>query len=500
MKPSTQARDRLHLEMKPVNMKRRLLHYIIGLVLLTIYGGQVCPFLESLTLFQLVFPILAVFSVQFLVLHLWLEPGISARPFQRQSRLFFVSELTAFIVGGISVTIFNTIVYGFPLGSGAKLLLAMGLMGFFGAVDISLFHEWHLGRFFEARGINISPEERFLSQPKKLLLFASCSAIFLVGIVFLVINKDLEWLMKVGDEIPVLWAQQLVLLELGFVVLVLLGYTFNLIYSYSRNLSYFLEKETSVLIKATDGDFETFVPISTSDEFGIMAKHTNIMVAGLKARTEELQKTQDITILSLASLAETRDNETGNHILRTQRYVKALAERLQTDPDFASELSDEAITLLFKSAPLHDIGKVGIPDHILLKPGKLDDDEFRVMKRHPFLGGEALKVAEEKLGSTSFLTLAREIAMTHHEKWDGTGYPRQLKGDDIPLSGRLMAVADVYDALISKRVYKPAFTHEKAKQIIVDWRGINFDPRVVDAFLAEEEQFIRIAAEFKDKQ
>ncbi len=162
------------------------------------------------------------------------------------------------------------------------------------------------------------------------------------------------------------------------------------------------------------------------------------------------------------------------------------------------EFDDETITLLFKSAPLHDIGKGGIPDNILLKPGKLADDEFYIMRRHPHLGGEALRTAEEKLGTNSFLKFAREIALTHHEKWDGTGYPKRLKGDDIPISGRLMAVADVYDALISKRVYKPAFTHDKAKEIITGWRGENFDPGLVDAFLQTEQQFIEIAQEFND--
>ena len=164
----------------------------------------------------------------------------------------------------------------------------------------------------------------------------------------------------------------------------------------------------------------------------------------------ELQQTRDVSILALASLAETRDNETGAHILRTQSYVKALAIRLKDHPDFRGELTSEFIDLLFKSAPLHDVGKVGIPDNILLKPGKLTDEEFEVMKQHAQLGSDALLVAESQLGSNSFLRLAREIAASHHEKWNGSGYPLGSKGDGIPLSARLMALADVYDALISK--------------------------------------------------
>lgn len=220
----------------------------------------------------------------------------------------------------------------------------------------------------------------------------------------------------------------------------------------------------------------------------------------VQSRTRDVQKVKEVAIVAMASLAETRDNETGNHIRRTQNYVKALAEALCQHPDFVSELDEEAIDLLYKSAPLHDIGKVGIPDSILLKPGKHTPEEFEIMKTHATLGAESILVAEEVLGDSekSFLRYAREIAQTHHEKWDGSGYPSGLKGEDIPLSGRLMAVADVYDALISKRVYKPAFPHEKAMEIIKEGRGKHFDPRIVDALLEIEHRFVEIANEFAD--
>jgi response regulator RpfG family c-di-GMP phosphodiesterase len=222
------------------------------------------------------------------------------------------------------------------------------------------------------------------------------------------------------------------------------------------------------------------------------------MVKGLRETTEEIRLTRDVSILTLASLAETRDNETGAHILRTQRYVKALAEHLKTHPRFADALTEENIELLYKSAPLHDIGKVGIPDSILLKPDKLTVEEFEIMKGHAILGADALRIAERELGSNSFLSFAREIARTHHEKWDGRGYPAGLAGDDIPVSGRLMALADVYDALISERVYKAAFSHKKARGIILDGDGSHFDPDVVQAFLGVEAEFQAIAAEFSD--
>lgn len=220
----------------------------------------------------------------------------------------------------------------------------------------------------------------------------------------------------------------------------------------------------------------------------------------MRQRTEEVATTQQVTIHAMATLAETRDNETGNHIRRTQFYVKALAEQLRRQGDYP-ELSDENIDLLYRSAPLHDIGKVGIPDRILLKPGRLDADEFAIMKTHAEIGGAAIEAAEKSLGDTdtSFLRYAREIAVCHHEKWDGSGYPRGLKGEAIPLSGRLMALADVYDALISKRVYKPAFSHEKARDLILEGRGHHFDPAVVEAFIAIEQQFVDIAARYADE-
>jgi putative two-component system response regulator len=220
----------------------------------------------------------------------------------------------------------------------------------------------------------------------------------------------------------------------------------------------------------------------------------------VRRRTRELSSIQDVTIMAMSSLAETRDNETGNHIRRTQNYVKALALQLQPHPRFSSYLSAEQIELLYKSAPLHDIGKVGIPDSILLKPGRLDPAEFEIMKTHTTLGRDAILAAENLLDSpNSFLQCAREIALSHQEKWDGSGYPEGLKGDAIPISARLMALADVYDALISRRVYKAPMSHEQAFKIITDGRGTHFDPDIVDAFLSIAEDFRAIERRFSDE-
>ncbi len=216
-------------------------------------------------------------------------------------------------------------------------------------------------------------------------------------------------------------------------------------------------------------------------------------------RTEELHLVEEATIVAMTSLAETRDNETGHHILRTQRYVVTIANALRNHPRFSHYLTNQAIELLFRTAPLHDIGKVGIPDRILLKPGKLSPDDFEIMKTHTTLGGAAIARAKTRINrSVAFLDTAQEIALSHQEKWDGSGYPQGLEGDAIPIAARIMAVADVYDALISRRVYKEAFSHARAVEIMVEGRGSHFDPDVLDAFLSVQEACLAIAVDFVD--
>ncbi len=228
----------------------------------------------------------------------------------------------------------------------------------------------------------------------------------------------------------------------------------------------------------------------------------NYLEAEIQKRTLELTTIQDVTIHSLASLAETRDNETGNHILRTQHYVKLLAEHLKHHPRYTYFLGDQRnIEMLFKSAPLHDIGKVGITDNILLKPAKLTPEEFEIMKTHTTLGRNSLQQAENRLGiDVPFLFLAKEIAYGHHEKWDGSGYPQGISGEDIPISARLMAVADVYDALISRRVYKKGLSQEESVKIILDGKGTHFDPDMVEAFAFLQDEFKAIANKFHDSE
>ncbi len=216
-------------------------------------------------------------------------------------------------------------------------------------------------------------------------------------------------------------------------------------------------------------------------------------------RMRENIEVQDVSIRALARLAEVRDPETGNHLLRTQGYVRTLAEQLRSHPRFSESLTPRLIGILAKSAPLHDIGKVGIPDHILLKPGKLTPEEWVVMKTHAKLGSDAIEAAERDAEhAIEFLATAKEIAHWHHEKWDGSGYPDGLAGEAIPVSARLMALADVFDALISKRVYKEPMSVEKATQVIIEGRATHFDPAVVDAYLAGQATFVDIARRYAD--
>ena len=210
---------------------------------------------------------------------------------------------------------------------------------------------------------------------------------------------------------------------------------------------------------------------------------------------KKVKSARNATILGLAKLAEYRDSDTGAHLERIREYSKVLAEELAGKPAYDGYITQDYIEDIYNSSILHDIGKVGIPDSILLKPARLTHDEFEVVKRHSNLGGDALKAVETKIEGQSFLSLGKEIAYYHHEKWDGSGYPEGLKGQEIPLSARIVALADVYDALTSKRVYKDAYSHTQATEIIVDGSGTHFDPDIVNAFLAHENDFMRIREE-----
>ncbi|MBF0202468.1 MAG: HD domain-containing protein, partial [Desulfamplus sp.] len=267
------------------------------------------------------------------------------------------------------------------------------------------------------------------------------------------------------------------------------------------------------LFKLTDPARTSLKIANLAESFGLMLVKLEVrelkqeaLIQDLKKSNKNLQETihrlmltQDVTINSMGNLAEYRDPETGGHIKRTRGYVECMATEIMKRglyPD--NPLTEQDIEMLTKSAPLHDIGKVGVPDSVLIKPGRLTDEEFEEMKKHTVYGRDIIASSEQTLGQDSFLAIAREIASSHHEKWDGTGYPDGKKGNEIPLFRRIMAIADVYDALISKRVYKDAFSHEKAVSIICEGRGTQFDPTLVDLFVSIDDQFRKIALKYAD--
>ena len=238
-----------------------------------------------------------------------------------------------------------------------------------------------------------------------------------------------------------------------------------------------------------------------ADDFIIKPFNKGELLERVRAGQRVLSlETREMVIFVLAKLAESRDPETGHHLERVQRYCRTLAQTLAENPDYRAEIDPEFVRLVFQTSPLHDIGKVGVPDSVLLKPGRLSDTEFDVMKTHTLIGAETLEAALRTYPNARFLQIARDIALAHHERWDGRGYPHGLAGTDIPLSARIVALADVYDALTSRRVYKDAFTHAVARDIITTDSSTHFDPSVVEAFVQTEEEFIEIRTRFSSTE
>ncbi len=220
----------------------------------------------------------------------------------------------------------------------------------------------------------------------------------------------------------------------------------------------------------------------------------------VRAKVLEISQSQLAAIFAMSKLAESRDPETGEHLERMREYCKLLSEKLGRMPKFQATIDKAFIDNIYAASPLHDIGKVGIDDSVLLKPGALSDEEWAIMKQHPVIGAETLREVDRQHPGNDFIHTGIEIAESHHEKWNGSGYPYGLSGKSIPLVARILALGDVYDALTSRRCYKDAFSHEKSRSIIEEGHGSHFDPDVVSAFFEAEDDFKRVRQEYRDPE
>lgn len=468
--------------------------YLLAGLLFGTYGSRVCPMLETLTALETLTHVGLVFAA---LLFIRLQVATRWSTFQKGE--YIKLDTALFFAFSVPLATYYNLSYDFPLDSNLKVLFGLALFGFFTGSILELDSKLKQMDSYQTQGANsIQLSGVRQSLVKQLIGLVMVLLTSLTLMLSMVAIKDVFWLEHNPERILDGSGKISIMKEFAYLSLVLGGYAVVIMTMWSKLIKKILLSHECALVEVTKGNIQSRLPVFNHDELGSMASLTNDMLDSLQSVQQEVKTTRDVAIVSLSALAESRDNETGAHILRTQEYVKALAEQMSLSSKHAPLLTPEYIELLYKSAPLHDVGKVGVPDNVLLKPGKLTDEEFDIMKKHPEIGAEALSIAEGQLGSSSFLRVAKEISLTHHEKWNGSGYPNQLAGENIPLSGRLMALADVYDALISKRVYKPAFSHDKAKGIIIEGKGEHFDPDVVDAFLAVEQQFVEIAATHKD--
>ncbi len=476
------------------NSQLTALLYLLAALLFATYGGRICPMLSSLSALEITTHVtISVFCAWVMrryvfIHHQWAKTEQYAK---LDSVLFFLVS--------IPLALYYNQYYQFTLDSNVKVLFGLTLFGFFTGSLLQLIAKRAQYRQHTVQLNRQQLQGERHSIVKQMIGLMMLMIITLTATLTMVAVKDLFWLEHNPASLINGHGKISIIKEFIYVSLVLGGYVIAILWQWGKLMKQILHAQEHSLCQVTQGDIAQRLPIFENNELGSVAWLTNKMLDSLQKSQDEVKTTRDVAIVSLAALAESRDNETGAHILRTQEYVKVLAQYLSQKPKYQPLLTPTYIDLLYKSAPLHDVGKVGIPDAVLLKPGKLTDDEFTIMKGHPEIGAQALSIAEQHLGTSSFLAIAKEIALTHHEKWDGSGYPKQLKGEEIPLSGRLMALADVYDALISKRVYKPAFSHDEAKAIILQGEATHFDPQVVEAFLSVEQQFVAIAARHQDK-
>ncbi|MEM9734740.1 MAG: HD domain-containing phosphohydrolase [Pseudomonadota bacterium] len=471
-----------------------LVHVALFSAVYTIYGQHICPILNSKD-FWAVFAPCAAALVCLFVLRRFGTTNLERLSPDANLRWSFWMDFGLFLVAGLLVSAFNGLYFGVPTENLLKVSVSFAALGYYISLDLSLRREHALAQRIIAGEVRFPRDGRSMPVTQKFTIFSVANLVILATVCLLVVYKDFIHIGRKGLTDTLLL---LVLAETAFVLAVLAGYTVNAIRQYSRNLKLSLESEHNTLMAVSTGDLQNRAPVTSRDEFGEVARLTNHMIEQLETSLDHLTKTQNAFLVSLVSLAAKRDNETGMHLRRTQHYIAELARTLRGKESHRHLITEDCVGLLFQAAPLHDIGKVGIPDAILQKPGKLTEAEFEVMKTHTTIGAAALEDAARELDDSRLINMACEIVISHHERWDGKGYPNGVAGENIPLSGRLMAVADVYDALRSKRVYKPAMSHGEAVAIIEAGKGTQFDPAIVGAFLECAGRFEAISARYRD--
>ncbi len=468
---------------------RSAVHHVLFSIFVTIYGYSVCNFINGLAVSVWAATLLPVLLGQWM-LRSTVARHVSKRSAALRPRLAFWGELSVFIAGGAVIGFVNTVFHGFPAASGLKAMFGFVTIGIFAGVD-QAFVQTRI-RFEEGGMPSFSSKPRSPFAVRLGLSFGLVTAL-VIGVIALLVLRGIE-----DGTVKDAEGFRRLAIEFAFVFAVIFCYVANAARGAETLLAKALSEQVQTLGEAREGRVRRRALIGTQDEIGFVSAEINYLLDELDRAHETTTRTNDAIMKALIGLAGARDNETGDHLQRTQRYVGILCGQLAQHPEHAAALAPPAIADIVSAAPLHDIGKVAVPDAILRKPGRLTPEEYEVMKTHVGHGLAVIDKVIADVGATRYLVAARHVIAGHHEHWNGSGYPFGLKGADIPLAGRVMALADVYDALRSERIYKPAMTHAEARQILIDGAGTQFDPLVVAAFLVVEPQFERIATGFAD--
>lgn len=468
---------------------RSAVHHVLFSIFVTIYGYSVCNFINGLEFSVWAATLLPVLIGQWVLRSMVAERVLKLPPAVRP-RLAFWGELSVFVAGGAVVGVANTVFHGFPAGSGLKAMLGFVTIGIFAGVD-QAFVQTRI-RFHEGGMPSFPGKPRSPFAVRLGLSFGLVTAL-VIGVISLLVLRGIE-----DGTVQEAQGFRRLAIEFAFVFAVIFCYVANSARGAEKLLAKAISEQVQTLGEAREGRARRRAVIGTQDEIGFVSAEINHLLDELDKAHEMTTRTNDAIMKALIGLAGARDNETGDHLQRTQRYVGILCSQLAQHPEHAPVLTPPAIADIVSAAPLHDIGKVAVPDAILRKPGRLTREEYEEMKTHVRHGLAVIDKVIADVGVTPYLAAARDVIAGHHEHWNGAGYPFGQKGADIPLAGRVMALADVYDALRSERVYKPAMSHAEARQILIDGAGTQFDPLVVAAFLVVEPQFERIAAGFAD--